>query len=347
MVNNREFPINAPSVMIPDNSNWSSNMDKIVTLQAPGGIEQLRVSQRAPQQPGTGEIRIRHDAIGMNFLDIYHRKGLYPLPAYPAVLGVEGAGVVEAVGADVTDFTPGDRIAYAGAPVGAYAATRLLPAKRAIRLPDEIPSRIAAASMLKGMTAYMLLTQTYRVEPGTVILVHAAAGGLGAILVRWARRLGATVIGTVGTREKAELARSYGADHLIVGRDGDVVGEVKRLTSGRGVDVAYDGIGATMLAKTIQCIRPFGVAATIGQAGGPIPPVSVDELRPGRSLTHPSVMAYIVDAANYAVAAKSVVEMLGSGIAATIAADYALEDAAKAQERLEEGRAAGSLILVP
>jgi NADPH2:quinone reductase len=322
-------------------------MDTVVTLQSPGGIDQLRVSGRAPQQPAPGEIRIRHDAIGMNFLDIYHRKGLYALPAYPAVLGVEGAGVVEAVGAGVTDFTPGDRIAYAGAPVGSYAATRLLPAQRAIRLPDETPSRIAAASMLKGMTAYMLLTQTYRVEPGTVILVHAAAGGLGAILVRWAKHLGATVIGTAGTPEKADLARSYGADHVIVGRDADVVGEVKRLTSGRGVDVAYDGIGGKMLAKTIQCVRPFGVAATIGQAGGAIPPVSVDELRPGRSLAHPSVMAYIVDAANYAAAAKSVVVMMGSGIAATIAGEYALEDAAQAQQRLEEGRAAGSLILVP
>ncbi|KQV30644.1 alcohol dehydrogenase [Rhizobium sp. Root1203] len=322
-------------------------MDTVVTLQAPGGVDQLRVSERAPQQPGAGEIRIRHDAIGMNFLDIYHRKGVYALPAYPAVLGVEGAGVVEEVGADVAAFAPGDRIAYAGTPVGAYAATRLLPAQRAIRLPDETPSRIAAASMLKGMTAYMLLTQTYRVEPGTVILVHAAAGGLGSILVRWARHLGATVIGTVGTPEKGDLARSYGADHLIVGRDADVVGEVKRLTSGRGVDVAYDGIGGHMLAKTIQCVRPFGVAATIGQAGGAIPPVFVDELRPGRSLAHPSIMAYIANAADYAAAAKSVVATMGSGIAATIAGEYALEDAAEAQQHLEDGRAAGSLILVP
>jgi NADPH2:quinone reductase len=333
--------------MIGSTEIWSMTMDTIVTLEAPGGIDQLRVSERAPEQPKHGEIRIRHDAIGMNFLDIYHRKGLYPLAGYPAVLGVEGAGVVEAVGAGVSGLKPGDRIAYAGAPVGAYAATRLLPAERAIRLPDDIPSRIAAASMLKGMTAHMLLTLTYRVEPGTVVLVHAAAGGLGAILVRRARSLGATVIGTVSTPDKAELARSYGADHLIVGRSADVVGEVKRLTSGRGVDVAYDGIGGGMLAKTIQCVRPCGVAATIGQAGGPIPPVSVDELRPGRSLAHPSIMAYIVDAESYVAAARSVVEMLGSGISATIAGEYALKDAARAQQHLEEGRAAGSLILVP
>ncbi|WP_454850394.1 quinone oxidoreductase family protein [Rhizobium binxianense] len=322
-------------------------MDKVVTLQSPGGIEQLQVLERAPQQPGAEQIRIRHEAIGMNFVDIYHRKGLYPLPAYPAVLGVEGAGIVEAVGPDVTGLEPGDRVAYAGTPVGAYAATRLLPAARAIPLPRDIPSRIAAASMLKGMTAYMLLTQTYRVEAGTLVLVHAAAGGLGAILVRWAKRLGATVIGTVSTAEKAQAARSYGADHVIVGRDADLVGEVKRLTDGRGVEVAYDGIGGNVLAKTIQCLRPFGVVAAIGQAGGPIPPVAVDELRPGRFLTHPSVIAYIADSANYAAAAKAVVEMIGSGIAATIAGEYALKDAAAAQQFLEEGRAVGSLILVP
>ncbi|QPB18414.1 quinone oxidoreductase [Rhizobium sp. 007] len=321
-------------------------MDKIVTLQAPGGIEQLQVLEHTPQQPGPNEIRIRHEAIGMNFVDIYHRKGIYPLPAYPAVLGVEGAGIVEAVGTGAVEVKPGDRVAYAGV-VGAYAATRLLPAARAIRLPDEIPSRLAASSMLKGMTAYMLLTQTYKVAPGTIVLVHAAAGGLGAILVQWARHLGATVIGTVSSAQKAVLACNHGADHLIVGRDADVVGEVKRLTGGRGVDAAYDGIGGSMLSKTIQCLRPFGVAATIGQAGGPIPPVAVEELRPGKSLAHPSIIAYVADLDNYTGAAKAVVEILRSGITATIAGEYALPDAAKAQQVLEEGRAAGSLILVP
>lgn len=322
-------------------------MDKAVTLLAPGGIEQLQVSEQQPQEPGANEIRIRHDAIGMNFLDIYHRRGLYALPAYPAVLGVEGAGTVEAVGSAVTRLKPGDRVAYAGAPVGAYAATRLLPAARAVLLPDGVPSKVAAASMLKGLTAYMLLTKTYRVEPGTTVLIHAAAGGLGSILVRWAKYLGATVIGTVSSEEKADLARSYGADHLTIGRDADVVAAVKRLTDSRGVDVAYDGIGGGMLVKSIAAVRPFGVVATIGQAGGPIPPVSVDELRPGKSLTHPSVMAYITDTAAYLTAAEAVVGMLASGITSTIAREYPLEAAAEAQQFLEEGRAAGSLILVP
>ena len=322
-------------------------MDKVVTLLAPGGIEQLKVSEQQPQEPSANEIRIRHDAIGMNFLDIYHRRGLYALPSYPTILGVEGAGTVEAVGSEVADLKRGDRVAYAGAPVGAYAATRLLPAVRAIHLPDSVPSNVAAASMLKGLTAYMLLTKTYRVEPGTTVLVHAAAGGLGSILVRWAKHLGATVIGTVSSEEKADLARSYGADHLIVGRDADVVAAAKAVTGNRGVDVAYDGIGAGMLAKSIQSVRPFGVVATIGQAGGAIPPVSVDELRPGKSLTHPSIMAYTTDTPSYRTAAAEVISMLASGIAATIACEYPLEEAAQAQQFLEEGRAAGSLILVP
>ncbi|EPE97991.1 quinone oxidoreductase family protein [Rhizobium grahamii] len=322
-------------------------MDKVVTLLAPGGIEHLQVSEQAPQAPGADEIRIRHDAIGMNFLDIYHRRGLYALPAYPAILGVEGAGTVEAVGSAVAGLKPGDRVAYAGAPVGAYAATRLLPVSRAVRLPASVPSKVAAASMLKGLTAYMLLTKTYRIEPGTIVLIHAAAGGLGSILVRWAKHLGATVIGTVSSEEKADLARSYGADHLIVGRDADVVAAVKALTKNGGVDVAYDGIGADMLAKSIASVRPFGVVATIGQAGGPIPPVAVDALRPGKSLTHPSIMAYITDTSAYLAATEVVVEMLAAGITATIAREYALEEAAEAQQFLEAGRAAGSLILVP
>ncbi|WP_431320031.1 quinone oxidoreductase family protein [Rhizobium sp. YTU87027] len=322
-------------------------MDKVVTLLAPGGIEQLQVSGRLPQEPGASEIRIRHDAIGMNFLDIYHRRGLYALPAYPTVLGVEGAGTVEAIGSVVTTLKPGDRVAYAGAPVGAYAATRLLPAARAVRLPDGVSSKIAAASMLKGLTAYMLLTKTYCVERGTTVLIHAAAGGLGSILVRWAKHLGATVIGTVSSEEKADLARRHGADHLIVGRNADVVAAVKALTDNSGVDVAYDGIGAGMLAKSIQSVRPFGVVATIGQAGGPIPPVPVDELRPGKSLTHPSIMAYIADTPAYLTAAEAVVKMLACGVTATIAGEYPLEEAAQAQQYLEDGHAAGSLILVP
>ncbi|MER9295817.1 quinone oxidoreductase [Mesorhizobium sp. M0621] len=322
-------------------------MDIAVTLAATGGIEQLQVSERAPQSPGPNEIRIRHEAIGVNFLDIYHRKGIYPLSSYPAVLGAEGAGIVEAVGSEVALLVPGDRIAYAGAPVGAYSSTRLLPAERAIKLPDGVGSRIAAASTLKGMTAYMLLKRTYGVKPGTAILVHAAAGGLGAILVRWAKHLGATVIGTVSTEEKAALARSHGADYLIVGRDADLVQQVLELTGGRGVDVGYDGIGGAMLAKTIQCIRPFGTAVSFGQAAGPIPPVSLDQLRPNRALAHPSIMAATGDHTFYAEAAAALIDAFRHNITAAVGEEFALSDAARAHTELEAGRTTGSLLLIP
>jgi NADPH:quinone reductase len=232
-------------------------MDIAVTLTATGGIDQLKVLERAPQTPGRKEIRIRHEAIGVNFLDIYHRKGIYPLPSYPAVLGAEGAGVVEAIGPEVANLVLGDRVAYAGAPVGAYASTRLLPAERAIKLPDGVASRTAAASTLKGVTAYMLLNRTYAVKPGTTILVHAAAGGLGAILVRWAKHLGATVIGTVSSQAKATLARSHGADHLVVGRDADLVGEVMNLTAGRGVDASAPSAPPRVSARLLGQSRRF------------------------------------------------------------------------------------------
>lgn len=318
-----------------------------VTLTATGGVDQMQLLERLPQSPGPKEIRIRHEAIGVNFLDIYHRKGIYPLPSYPAVLGAEGAGIVDAVGSEVTLLVPGDRVAYAGAPVGAYATTRLLPAARAIKLPDRVGSRTAAASTLKGMTAYMLLNRTYTVKPGTVILVHAAAGGLGAILVRWAKHLGATVIGTVSSGEKAALARSHGADHLIVGRDADLVRQVLELTGGRGVDVGYDGIGGAMLAKTIQCIRPFGTAVSFGQAAGPIPQVSLDQLRPNRALAHPSIMAATGDQTFYAEAAAALIDAFRLNITAAIGEEFALSDVAKAHTELEAGRTTGSLLLIP
>lgn len=323
-------------------------MDHIVKLMAPGGVEQFRQEPQTPAEPGAGEIRIRHDAIGVNFIDIYHRTGLYPLP-YPAVLGVEGAGTVEAIGEDVTTLSIGDRVAYAGAPVGAYASTRLLPAHRAIALPDGISASVAAASMLRGLTAHMLLTRTYPVGPGTTMLVHAAAGGLGAILVRWAKHLGAIVIGTVSTQEKAELARAHGADHLVVGRDADIVREVCDLTGGNGVDVAYDGIGGPMLLKTLDCVRPFGMIASIGQAAGPIPPMPVEALGPRRSLSlaRPSVMAYSADPAIYPVAADALVSAMLAGIVAAVGAQYALAEVATAHADLEAGRTTGSVLLIP
>lgn len=323
-------------------------MDRKIQIARPGGIDQLRMSAEAPATPGPGQVRVRHEAIGVSFIDIYHRTGLYPLPL-PATLGVEGAGVVEAVGPGVTRLSPGDRVAYAGAPVGAYASTRLLPEARAIALPDDIPAQAAAASMLRGITAHMLLTRTFPVGPGTTVLIHAAAGGTGALLSRWARHLGATVIGTTSSQEKAGLARQAGADHVIVGRDADLVGEVRNLTDGRGVDVAYDGIGGGMLARTLACVRPFGTVASIGQAAGPIPPLDLEDLGPRRSLSlaRPSFMAYAADLPTYQAAAAAVMDMLRQGISGTLGGAYALEDVAQAHADLEAGRSTGSMLLVP
>lgn len=322
-------------------------MDKQIHLLAVGGIDNMKVVDCSPRSPARNEIRVRHAAIGVNYIDIYMRTGLYQLPL-PGVLGVEGAGIVEAVGPDITHIAVGDRVAYAGTP-GGYAATRLLPAWRAIRLPDDIPLRTIAGSLLRGLTAHMLLTRTYPAGSGSVLLVHAAAGGLGSTLTRWARHLGCTVLGTAGTPEKAALARAHGADHVIIGRDADIVSEVHRLTDGRGVDFAIDGIGGSMLQKTLGCVRKFGMVASVGQAGGPIPALSVEELGPKRtlSLSRPSVMAYAAEQETYAVAAHAVIAAIRQGLVQGAHHDYALTDAARAHQDLELGRTTGSLILLP
>jgi len=316
-------------------------MDQQVELIATGDVGNFRLTDCVPRAPGAGEIRLRHEGAGVNFIDIYHRVGLYPLPL-PAILGVEGAGVVEAVGADVGNVRVGDRVAYAGIP-GAYAATRLLPAWRAVQLPDDIDTRVAAVSFLRGMTAHMLLTRIYPVAGGTTLLVHAAAGGLGAMLTRWAKHLGATVIGTASSPEKAAIARAQGADRVIIGRDADVAAEAGRLTDGKGVDFAVDGIGGAMLRKTLASTRRFGVVASVGQAAGPIPPVAVDELRP--MLVHPSVMAYAADPAAYGVTAQAVIAAIREGIVQSAASGYSLAQAAQAHSDLESGKTTGSLVL--
>ncbi|PTM93349.1 quinone oxidoreductase family protein [Mycoplana dimorpha] len=321
--------------------------DHIILLQAPGGTTQFRIENQPARAPGPGEVRIRQQAIGTNFLDIYHREGVYPLPSYPAVIGAEAAGVVEAVGAGVVEFELGDHVAYAGPPVGAYCSTRNIVAEKVVKLPEAISSKTAASSLLKGMTAYMLLEKVYDVREGSIVLIHAAAGGLGSILVRWAKSLNATVIGAVSTPEKASRAASYGADHLIVGREADIVAEVKEITGGVGADVAYDGIGGDMLVKTIRSVRPFGTAVTIGQAAGPVPPISIEELRPGKSLCHPSIMAWCSDTNRYRNAANAAIRAMEMEIVSEIAAEFHLKDVTKAHEEMESGRIAGSVLLIP
>lgn len=322
-------------------------MDQAIRLSSPGGVERLEIITWPPAEPGPDEVRIRHEAIGVNFIDIYHRTGLYPLPS-PAILGVEGAGRIDAIGANVRDLAVGQRVAYAGLP-GAYASTRLLPAWRAVPLPDAISTDCSAAALLRGLTVHMLITRTYPVSEGSVLLVHAAAGGVGGMLTRWAKHLGATVIGTAGSAEKAEAARQNGADHVIVGRQADLVAEVARLTAGRGVDFAVDGIGGNVLAKTLACVRRFGTVASIGQAAGPIPPIAVEELGPLRSLSlaRPSVMAYTAERETYPSAARAVLNAMARGITAEIGQTYPLAQAAQAHADLEAGRLIGAAILRP
>lgn len=322
-------------------------MNMKVELATAGGIDRFRVVDCPVEEPGPQEVRIRQLSIGVNFLDIYHRTGLYPLPM-PAVLGVEGAGIVEAAGAGVKEVRVGERIVYAGIP-GAYASTRLLPEWRAIRLPDDIDASVAAASFLRGLTAHMLLTRTFPARPGASVLIHAAGGGLGTVLTRWAKRLGCRVIGAVGSPRKAEIALGNGADHVIVGRDADLAAEVGRLTGGQGVDFAIDGIGGDTLRKTLECVRRFGVVASVGQAAGPIPPISAEELGPIRalSLARPSVMAYAAEPDTYRLAAGAVIEAIRRNTAPTSLRTYPLVEVAEAHRALEAGETTGSLLLAP
>jgi NADPH:quinone reductase len=324
-------------------------MIQAIRLHRPGGPEALVPEPIELSDPGPGMVRVRHSAIGVNYVDIYHRAGLYPLPSLPAIPGVEGAGIVEAVGPDVENVRPGDRVAYAGLPAGSYAVARLIAADRLISLPDTIPERTAAALMLRGITAHMLLHRVYRVRPGDTLLVHAAAGGLGLILTQWAKRLGAVVIGTVGDRGKAALAQSHGLDHAILYRKRDFVAEVRTLTGGRGVDAAFDGIGGEILLRTFDAVRPFGLVVSTGQAGGPVPPLALEQLGPRRSLclARPSVFAYIADPASYAQAAHDLFAVVADGLTVSVGAEYRLEEAAQAHCDLEARRTMGSILLIP
>jgi NADPH2:quinone reductase len=299
------------------------------------------------EEPAPGQIRIRQAAIGLNFIDIYHRRGQYPL-ASNAVIGVEAAGMVEAVGEGVGTLSVGDRIAYAGE-IGAYASTRLLPAWRAVRLPDSVGFEAIAGALLRALTVHMLFRRVYSVSAESTILVHAAGGGLGGMTTRWARHLGATVIGVVGSERKAEIARRHGAHHVIVGRDANLEYEVTALTGGNGVDFAIDGVGGATLSMTLTTVKRFGVVASIGEAAGPIPPVSVYELGPRRSisLARPSVMGYAAHEQDYRTATEECLEMIRSGVLVTEPACYRLEEVGRAHDDLESGALHGSAVLIP
>ena len=323
-------------------------MARAIRMYRYGGPEVLLWEQYDPGRPGLGEALLRQEAVGLNFIDTYHRTGLYPLPSLPATPGVEGAGVVEAVGEGVTEVAAGDRVAYAGMPPGAYAELRLIPAHRLVKLPDFIATRQAAAMMLQGMTARYLLHGCYPVRSGSSILIHAAAGGVGLIVCQWAKELGATVIGTVGSFEKGEIARAHGCDYPILYEREDLVSRVRSITGGRGVDVVYDSVGQATFMKSLDCVRPMGTVVSFGQSSGPIPPFDLGILGAKGSLflTRPSVMHYTATREDLLGHARDLFEVVRKGVVKIeIRQTYPLAEAARAHHDLGSRRTTGSSIL--
>ncbi|SPF48648.1 Quinone oxidoreductase [Syntrophobacter sp. SbD1] len=325
-------------------------MPKAILIHETGGPEVLRFEQYDPGTPGSGEALVRHEAIGVNFIDIYHRMGLYPLPRMPAVIGMEGAGIVEAIGKGVSEVSVGDRVAYAGLPPGAYAEVRVIPAHRLVVVPQNISLRQAAAMMLRGMTARYLLYGCHKVQPGDTILIHAAAGGVGTLVSQWAKHLGATVIGTAGSKEKAEIARSNGCDHPILYREEDFTSRVKEITDGRGVDVVYDSVGRETFMKSLDCLRPMSIMVSFGQSSGTVPPFDIGILIAKGSLflTRPSLMTYTAGREDLLAHARDLFEVVQNGIVKVqIGKTYPLAEAATAHHDIESRRTTGSTILIP
>jgi NADPH2:quinone reductase len=326
-------------------------MPKAIRMRTTGGPSVLQWEDVPIGIPQGGEVHLRHSAVGLNFIDVYHRTGLYPLPGgFPATPGMEGAGVVVDVAADVAEFRPGDRVAYAGMPPGAYAEERLIPAHRLVKLPDAIDERQAAAMMLQGMTAQYLLRRTYRVKAGDVILIHAAAGGVGLIACQWAKYLGATVIGTVGSQEKAALAKAHGCDYPLLYRDSDWVAQVREITSGEGVAAVYDSVGRDTFCKSLDCLRPLGILISFGQSSGPVDPIDSGILAVKGSLylTRPTLMTYTANREDLlATAAELFDVVMGGAVKIEVNQTYPLREASRAQADMESRRTTGSTILIP
>jgi NADPH2:quinone reductase len=323
-------------------------MPHAIRLYKTGGPEVLVSEEVEVGRPGPGEARIRHTAVGLNFVDVYYRKGVYPIPL-PSGLGGEGAGVVKEVGAGVTDLKPGDRVAYGNAPLGAYAEERLIPADRLIKLPDAIDDKTAAAMMLKGLTVQYLIRQTYRVKAGETILLHAAAGGVGLILDQWAKHLGATVIGTVSTDEKAKLAKAHGCAHTILYTREDFVKRVDEITGGKKVPVVYDSVGKDTFLKSLDCLAPLGFAVLFGQSSGNVEPLNLGLLAQKGSLyvTRPTLNTYAARRENLLAMAKELFDVVLSGaVKIEVNQTYPLKDAAKAHADLEARKTTGSTVLL-
>lgn len=322
-------------------------MSKAIRIERTGGPEVMAFIDVDVGPPAAGEAQVRHGAIGVNFIDVYFRSGLYPA-AMPGGLGQEAAGVVVAVGPNVTEVKVGDRVAYSGGAPGAYAELRNVPSRTLVKLPKSISFETAAAMMLKGMTVQYLFRRTYRLQKGQTILFHAAAGGVGLIAMQWAKALGVTVIGTVGSPEKAALARAHGCDHTILYKQENVAERVREITGGRMVPVVYDSVGKDTFQASLDCLQPFGLMVSFGNASGPVPPMALTALKGSLYITRPSLAAHTGSRDNLLEIAGEVMRMVSSGkIRIEIDQRYALADAAQAHRDLEARATTGCSILVP
>jgi len=320
-----------------------------VRIHQNGGPEVFQYESTDVGAPGVGEVLLTQRSIGLNYIDVYHRTGLYPVPALPAIIGMEGAGVVEAVGDGVTGFQPGDSVAYAGV-LGAYAEQRLIAADRLVKLPQGISYEQAAGMMLQGLTVQYLIRRTYRVQAGETVLLHAAAGGVGLIACQWLNHLGVTVIGTVGSEEKAELAKAHGCHHTINYRTEDFVARVRELTNGQGVSVVYDSIGKDTFEGSLDCLSPLGMLVSFGNASGPVPPFDPGILAQKGSLffTRPSLMTYIAKREDLLEMAKELFDVVLAGaVKIEVNQRYPLAEVAQAHRDLEARKTTGSTILMP
>ncbi len=322
---------------------------KAIRIHAHGGPEVLSWEDVPTPEPGPGEVLLHHEAIGLNYIDVYFRNGLYKISSLPATIGMEGAGIVWAVGPGVTGLAAGDRVAYAGGPIGSYATERVIAADRLVKLPDEIDFTTAAAMMLQGMTAQYLIRRTYRVRAGETILVHAAAGGVGLILCQWAKHLGVRVLGVVSTEEKAEIARAHGAADVIVGT-ADIADQVRKLTQGAMVPVVYDSVGRETFMSSLDCLAPLGLMVSYGNASGPVPPFELAVLAAKGSLyvTRPTLATYIASRQDLLAVANDLFDVVLTGaVQIRVNQTFKLADAAAAHQALEARRTTGSTVLIP
>ena len=322
-------------------------MTKAIRIRKPGGPEMMEWTDVEVGKPGPGEVRVRLHAAGLNFIDVYHRTGLYPLPL-PAGIGQEGAGVVVEVGDRVADLKTGDRVAFGSGPPGAYAEERVMPAQHLVKLPRGIEFETAAGMMLKGLTVQYLFRRTYKLQRGQTILFHAAAGGVGLIAMQWAKALGVTVIGTVGSQEKAELARAHGCDHVILYKQENIVERVREITNGDMVPVVYDSVGKDTFSASLDCLQPFGLMVSFGNASGPVPPMALTALKGSLYLTRPSLVPHVAKRANLEEMAADLFRQVSSGkVKIRIGQRYPMADAAQAHRDLEARKTTGQTVLLP